>query len=54
MFTNPVAAQIYTKSFSFDPRRSDKTRYESSRDERDKDKSKPEEEEKRPGDLAVA
>ena len=55
MFTSPVASQGYAKAFPIDSKRPERSRLSVALDDREKDKSpKPEEEEKRPGDLAVA
>ncbi len=54
MFTTPVAINGYSRTFSMDAKRSERSAVSSLSDEREKEKSKPEEEEKRPGDLAVA
>ena len=54
MFTTPIALQSYSRSFSIDAKRSDRSPVGGSTEERERDKSKPEEDEKRPGDLAVA
>lgn len=54
MCTTPIPLQSYSRSFSIDAKRSEKSPIGGSSEERERDKSKPEEDEKRPGDLAVA
>jgi hypothetical protein len=55
MYTNFATIQGYTRSFNIENKRPEKTGSDAAITEREKEKStKPEEEEKRPGDIVVA
>jgi hypothetical protein len=54
MMISPAITQSYIRAFPIDNKRRENSRLDASISERDKEKTKPEEEEKRPKDLAVA